>query len=511
MPALRLKKFLAADKGEPGRTKEQYGKNAEDLVLNVPVGTIVRDIESGHALTTDGDYVYVTGQFLGSASYFGGTPYTSSGGSEIFVTRLACSNGAFGWFTQAGSTSLDVGSCIDMGESGYLYTSGNCSFNNHSSTFSSGGGTIYTSTNPGYWGGYVAKMDKSNGYWVWVNDLIVNSAKSCGIVIDYDPVSQEVFGYGYSEGYCLVDGQGYASIVNTTGLADCFLTAFDQTGNYVWAYPNRTVQYGGASGNEYPEAIKVSGSTIYALGIYSGTTDFGGSPYIHTSAGSTDATIGRFDLSGAILSYESGGGSNGDALVDLAMDAQGNAYATGQFNTAATYGGVSASGTGDDPILLKYGSTSTLDFQWAKTGAGSGTDVARGVTIDKDGYIYEVGFFENTVDFGNSVTLASAGGSDIFLVKYNCKHQAIWAHNIGGSGNENNVWSAADVTTAVVTAVVIVVSAPQGRYNVLNYGEAVIIDHNNLPRRIRSVRVISYRKRLTGWVNRIGLHSQNGV
>lgn len=54
----RYTKVFAAPKGEPGRTKEQYGKNAEDLVLLLPVGTIVRDIQSGHVIhqfLTDGD------------------------------------------------------------------------------------------------------------------------------------------------------------------------------------------------------------------------------------------------------------------------------------------------------------------------------------------------------------------------------------------------------------------------------------------------------------------------
>lgn len=46
----RYLKIFAADKGEPGRTKEQYGKNAEDLILKVPVGTIIRDVATQHVL-----------------------------------------------------------------------------------------------------------------------------------------------------------------------------------------------------------------------------------------------------------------------------------------------------------------------------------------------------------------------------------------------------------------------------------------------------------------------------
>ena len=46
----RYTKVFAASKGEPGRTKEQYGKNAEDLVLHLPIGTIVREVSTGHVL-----------------------------------------------------------------------------------------------------------------------------------------------------------------------------------------------------------------------------------------------------------------------------------------------------------------------------------------------------------------------------------------------------------------------------------------------------------------------------
>ncbi|MEI7478432.1 MAG: hypothetical protein WCJ81_08425 [bacterium] len=31
------KRILEADDGDPGRTKEQYGKNAEDLIIQLPL------------------------------------------------------------------------------------------------------------------------------------------------------------------------------------------------------------------------------------------------------------------------------------------------------------------------------------------------------------------------------------------------------------------------------------------------------------------------------------------
>jgi len=44
------KRILEADDGDPGRTKEQYGKNAEDLIIQLPLWSIVRDATTGAPL-----------------------------------------------------------------------------------------------------------------------------------------------------------------------------------------------------------------------------------------------------------------------------------------------------------------------------------------------------------------------------------------------------------------------------------------------------------------------------
>ena len=44
---LRYQKTLKAEKGENGKGKNQHGKNAEDLVVKVPQGTVVTDLDTG--------------------------------------------------------------------------------------------------------------------------------------------------------------------------------------------------------------------------------------------------------------------------------------------------------------------------------------------------------------------------------------------------------------------------------------------------------------------------------
>ena len=43
----KFARFYRAQNGESGRSKLQRGKNGDDLVIKVPVGTIVKDISSG--------------------------------------------------------------------------------------------------------------------------------------------------------------------------------------------------------------------------------------------------------------------------------------------------------------------------------------------------------------------------------------------------------------------------------------------------------------------------------
>ena len=48
----RYKQKYEAQPGEDGRGRQQFGKDGEDLIIKVPVGTVVRDVESG-ALMAD--------------------------------------------------------------------------------------------------------------------------------------------------------------------------------------------------------------------------------------------------------------------------------------------------------------------------------------------------------------------------------------------------------------------------------------------------------------------------
>src|SRR5215203_5318763 len=92
------------------------------------------------------------------------------------------------------------------------------------------------------------------------------------------------------------------------------------------------------------------------------------------------------------------------------------------------------------------------DLQWARvlnnlppvTDAFSGE--ARTIKSDAAGNVYVCGFFEGTVDFDPGPgmrNLTSAGGSDGFFAKYDCSGNFVFAKALGGSSENDIVYSLA--------------------------------------------------------------------
>ncbi len=74
----KYKRIIKAENGDNGRNKNKYGKNAEDIVLSVPKGTIIRDEETNRVIA---DLVKVDQEFViakGGRGGRGNTKFKSS-------------------------------------------------------------------------------------------------------------------------------------------------------------------------------------------------------------------------------------------------------------------------------------------------------------------------------------------------------------------------------------------------------------------------------------------------
>jgi ELWxxDGT repeat protein len=139
------------------------------------------------------------------------------------------------------------------------------------------------------------------------------------------------------------------------------------------------------------------------------------------------------------------GGAGSDSGTSIATDAAGNFYVTG--TCAGTIDFDPGPGTcylGGFTFIAKYTSAGALC--WARALGNSGTQ-ANSIAVAPDGSVYVTGAFSSTIDFdpgSNVYNLASAGNSDIFVLKLDSSGNFVWADRMGGTGADGAYGIAVD-------------------------------------------------------------------
>lgn len=287
---------------------------------------------------------------------------------------------------------------------------------------------------------YVAKYD-AGGNYMWAKGF-------GGSVLDYpNDVEVDASGNVYVTGTFqnTVDFNPAApstAVVTAVGLADIFFMKYDAAGNFLW---KKTI---GAANNDVGYGLGLDNAgNIYLSGTFYNSPDFnpGSATTILTSAGGYDMFVGKYDNNGNYLWARGFGGTATDNFWNLDVDNAGNVYVIGyfqntvNFNAGATPAASLVTTGGLDIVIAKYTTTGT--YAWAKKLGGTGNDYGRSIRIDAAGYLYFTGYFSNTANFNPGgtpvVNLVSAGGTDIFLSKYNANGTYVWAKKMGGTGNDN--------------------------------------------------------------------------
>lgn len=264
--------------------------------------------------------------------------------------------------------------------------------------------------------------------------------------------------------------------LTTAGSSDIFLAKYHSDGTVVWA------KSAGSSGYDFAESISVdpSGSS-FITGSYAGRASFGALSILST--GGHDMFLVKYDSNGDVLWLRSAGGSSIDRGNAVAVDTAGNCIVTGYTGGMATFGGLTLSDTAGR-FIAKYDSDGTI--LWARSYEGSsGTSCCLGIAVDTQGNIYATGELDLVAKFdakgnlvwsrgglgsgqgghgiavdtsGNSLVtgtysgtaafgpfqLESAGRRDIFLAKYDSSGNVIWARSIGGRSSDQGVDVAVD-------------------------------------------------------------------
>ena len=214
--------------------------------------------------------------------------------------------------------------------------------------------------------------------------------------------------------------------------------AFSQAPTWAWAKGT------GTGNKDVGSAIAVDGKgNSYVTGYYTASSITFDTTTL-TNAGTTDVFIAKYDSSGNVLWAKSAGGNNLEEGRAIAVDASGNCYVTGYFESSSiTFGStILTNVNGIDIFIVKFDASGNVI--WAKNVGGLG--LVFGIAVDGNGNCYATGcFFSASISFGSTKLFNTGpnGSADIFIAKFDSSGNAVWAKSAGG--NEDDVCTAISV------------------------------------------------------------------
>ncbi len=227
--------------------------------------------------------------------------------------------------------------------------------------------------------------------------------------------------------------------------------AFAQT--FQWAKST-----GGTTKDEGISITADAAGNSYSTGSFRGTVDFDPGPGIAnlTSVGDNDIFVSKLDAAGDFVWAKSFGSAVYDVGIDIAVDASGNVYTTGNYSGAVDFdpgpGTTTLTSAGASDIFI-----SKLDaagnFVFARSMGGATVDGGLSIAVDVNGNIYTTGAYSGTADFDPGAGVFSMSslkaGDDIFVSKLNSAGSFVWARTAGGGNSDQGTSITVDASATV--------------------------------------------------------------
>ena len=354
--------------------------------------------------------------------------WSSSSGATGYQLDVSTSS-AFGTFV-SGYQNRDVGNALSFSGSGLsasttyyyrlrAYNTGGTSGNSNMVSATTGAAPTPTPSGSPW----------SKGFGSANNDA--------GQAVEFDS-GGNLYATGYFQGTVNFGGNCGALTSNGSSYPDAYLAKYSPSGTCLWAKG-----FGGTLDDAgYGVAVDSSDNVVVA-GDFAGTADFGGGAV--TGQPGYNIFVAKYGSDGRYQWSKTYGSPSGGTNLpySVAVDSSGNVGLTGQFQYSIDFGGGSLTGNGSfqDVFVLKLSAGG--GYLWSKGFGGSFIDMGRGIAFDPSGNVVVVGTFWYTIDVGCG-TLTSAGGDEIFVVKYSPSGGCLWAKRFGDSADQEAMGVAVD-------------------------------------------------------------------
>lgn len=379
--------------------------------------------EENRGMTVDvNGNVIITGEFTSPSITIGS--YTlinnNSNSTDYYIAKYD-NNGNVLWAQRTGQNIDDVGRCVTTDAAGNIYVAGY--FGTDTIFF----GSLYVVNSAyGYKDIFVVKYD-ANGVPLWVRSSS-GASDEVPHAITIDGGGNVVVAGRYHSGVPMTVGA--VTIQNGSWGTNMFVCSWDSNGNHKWLKGAGKLNDDEAWGLDSD-----GGSGIYVTGYFRSDTLFIGSQYaVNNQNGNEDIFVAKLDTAGNTIYVKAFGGDDADFGTDVAVDAAGNCYLSAKWRSSSITVGSTTYSAPNNYDLLFVKLNPSGNVVWSQHPTGNAQDDSRGIDIDANGDVYASGEFEGNLTFATNSFTQTGGGDDLYIVKYSAAGVEQWATNVGYSG-----------------------------------------------------------------------------
>lgn len=377
------------------------------------------------------DVVY-GGQFIGAADYDPDPTATLSVTSQYrdaYVSRLD-PDGNLLWFHKFDGASFEEINKIAFDNQGNIYVTG---IIGGSTNFDPGGSN--TTITPSGIAGFIAKFT-AGGNFVWVKHFDPYSGNSKAFAIDLDSQGNIYVGGSFTGSIEFDPNNGSTILSSPSSNDDGFVCKLDPSGNLLWAK-----RIGGSSSDGVEKICVAANNDVYLKGHFGGTVDF--DPSSNVNQFTSNYPYGNFAMkmtnTGNYVWAKQFG-----AIEDMAIDQSSNIYYTGFFfstidtdPSSTTTHNLTALNNADAHLTKLDPNGNHL---WSKQLMCNDAVWSKHIVINSSNDIYIGGYFKDSMDVdfsANTELMVPAGGSDVFVLKYNANGTFLNNYKMGHTDDED--------------------------------------------------------------------------